>query len=102
MCHYKKTHDRRLEENGPYPFVYQGKTTEPLSQRSTRAFFYKKVVHSTSNPLVERSIIVVLSIHLFSLLSRKKRENEFGGVRAPDFFCLFMTVKPLSHSVSAD
>ena len=32
----------------------------------------------------------------------KKRKNDFGGNRTPDFFCSFVKDKPLSCSVSAD
>ena len=42
------------------------------------------VVHSTSDPLVECSFIVVLSTY-FPFSPQKKRENSLGGIRTPDF-----------------
>ena len=59
------------------------------------------VVHSTSDPLIERSFTVVLSTYL-PFFFQEKRNNDFGGNRTPDLFCLFLKDKPLSHSVSAD
>ena len=57
-----------------------------LSLQVVRSFV---VVNSTSDPLVERSFVMVLSASyvLPSLfLPEKRRENDFGGIRTPDFF----------------
>ena len=66
---------------------------------SSPAFFYSGTLRFRPSG---RAFFYRGSLHLFPLFSQKKRENDFGGNRTPNIFCLFIKDKPLSHLLCGD